>query len=62
MFRKKGMITTRWLYRGLPLGGILLASIFPLSRISRQFLILGVLVWIQVFFVIDVRLPRKGKQ
>ncbi len=39
---------------GLPLGGAVAASFFPLARASQQFLVLVVLVWVQVFVIFEV--------
>ena len=40
--------------RALPLAGAAGASLLPLHRFGQQFLILIVLVWVQVFFVLEV--------
>jgi len=39
--------------KGLPLMAIVGASMLPLPNLARQFLILVVLLWVQVFFVYE---------
>ena len=41
------------LIKGLPLMAIVGASMLPLPNLARQFLILVVLLWVQVFFVYE---------
>jgi hypothetical protein len=41
------------LVRSLPLVAIVGASLLPLPNLARQFLILIVLLWVQVFFVFE---------
>jgi hypothetical protein len=40
--------------RALPLAGAAAASLLPLHQFGRQFTILIVLLWAQVFFVLEV--------
>jgi hypothetical protein len=45
--------------RGLPLAGAAVSSLLPLQRTGQQFLILIVLVWAQVYFVLEIFLAGK---
>jgi len=54
MLKKKSISNNmKMLVRSLPLAAIVGASIIPLPNLARQFLILAVLLWIQVFFVFE---------
>ena len=44
---------------GLPLVSAIGASLLPLSRLSQQFLMLIVLIWIPVFFVTESFLVKE---
>jgi hypothetical protein len=39
--------------QGLPLAAALAATFFPLTRVSQQFIMLVVFIWIQVFFMME---------
>ena len=43
----------------LPLAGAIGASLLPLQRVGQQFLMLVVLIWLQVFFLIECLLANK---
>lgn len=43
----------KWVCAGLPLGGILGASLLPLQAWMHQALILVTLIWFYVFFLLD---------
>lgn len=45
--------------RTLPLAGVVASSFLNLSRFGQQFMILIVLLWIQVFFILEVFLAGK---
>jgi len=45
--------------RGLPLAGTALTALLPLPRLGRQFLMLIVLLWLQVFFVVEIFLAGR---
>jgi len=51
--RKKILKGWKWAIRGLPLAGVVAASLLPHQRLGQQFLVLIVLIWLQVFFVIE---------
>jgi len=54
MLKKKSISNTlKMLIKGLPLMAIVGASMLPLPNLARQFLILVVLLWVQVFFVYE---------
>jgi hypothetical protein len=43
----------RWAIIGLPLGGVIWASFLPLQPWMQQTLVLVVLLWFNVFFLLD---------
>ena len=49
----KAKLIFKWALTGLPLGGIVGASFFPLQTWMQQALILLVLLWFYVFFLLD---------
>jgi hypothetical protein len=54
---KKGKkFTKKWklVIQGLPLAGAAASTFLPLSRLGQQFSILIVLLWVQVFFIIEI--------
>jgi len=53
---KKNM---RYFIRVLPLAGIIVSAFLPLSPIGRQLLVLVLLVWLQIYFLLDVFLFGK---
>jgi len=54
MLKKKSISNKlKVLVQSLPLAAIVGASMFPLPNLARQFLILAVLLWIQVFLVFE---------
>ncbi len=52
--QKKLPKTVRYALRAMPLAGAVAFSFLPLQQIGRQFLILIVLVWVQVYFVLEL--------
>ena len=46
--------SVRYAIQGLPLAGIIIASLLPISTLGRQMLILVLLLWFQVFFIFDI--------
>ncbi len=57
--RKKLSKTLKVGLRVLPLAGAAASVALPLGRYAQQFMILIVLVWVQVYFVLDVFLAGK---
>jgi hypothetical protein len=57
----KKRISKGWklVIRGLPLVAAAGASLLPLQRFGQQFVILIVLLWIQVFFIVECFLFNK---
>jgi hypothetical protein len=54
MLKKNGFNKSiRYVIQGLPMAGILITSLFPISTLWRQFLILIFLVWFQVYLIFD---------
>jgi len=51
---KKLPRTLKYVVRGLPLAGAADSVSLPLSPFGRQFMVLIVLVWIQVYFIFDI--------
>jgi hypothetical protein len=45
--------------QGIPLVGVVGASLLPVQRLGHQFLVLITLVWIQVFFIMECFLVSK---
>lgn len=57
----KRKLSNRWktVIRALPLAAAAAASLLPLHQFGRQFTILIVLIWAQVFFVLEVFLANR---
>lgn len=51
--QKKWKSALRWFLTGLPLVGVVVASLLPLQAWMQQTLVLIVLLWFQVFFLFD---------
>ena len=49
----------RYIIRGLPLAGIIVSSFLPMPATGRQLLILGLLVWFQIFILFDIFLHEQ---
>jgi hypothetical protein len=45
--------------RGLPLAGAAITVILPLQPVGQQFMVLIVLLWVQVYFVLEIFLAGK---
>jgi len=43
----------KWVFTGLPLGGVIWASFLPLQPWMQQSLVLVVILWFYVFFLLD---------
>jgi hypothetical protein len=58
---KEKRISKGWkiIVQGLPLAGAAATTFFPLQRLGQQFTMLIVLVWLQVFFIIECFLAGK---
>lgn len=59
MLKEKIWKIGRYIIRALPLAGILISSLLPLTTFGRQLLILALLVWFQVYIIFDVFLNGK---
>jgi hypothetical protein len=58
--KKKSLTKSmRLLMQGLPLAGAVGATLIPVSRLGQQFVMLIVLLWIQIFFVVECFLSSK---
>jgi hypothetical protein len=44
---------------GIPLVAAMGASLLPIQRMGHQFLVLTILVWVQVFFLVECFLMNK---
>jgi fatty acid desaturase len=44
--------------QGLPLAAAVASLFFPLQRIGQQFVVLIVLIWLQVYFILECFLAR----
>ncbi len=49
----KIQLILKWLITGLPLGGIVWVSFYPLPAWIQQALVLVTLIWFYVFFLLD---------
>ena len=58
---KKKRIFKGWklVIQGLPLAGAAATTFLPLQRLGQQFVMLIVLLWLQVFFIIECFLAGK---
>jgi hypothetical protein len=58
---KKKRISKGWklVIQGLPLAAAAATVFLPLQRLGQQFVVLIVLVWIQVFFIVECFLAGK---
>jgi hypothetical protein len=45
--------------QGLPIAALAGATFLPLQRLGQQFIMLFVLLWIQVFFIVEIFLITK---
>jgi hypothetical protein len=59
MKKRKTIKSLKLVIQGLPLLGAGSTVFLPLHRLQQQFVMLIVLVWIQVFFIMDVFQVRK---
>jgi hypothetical protein len=59
MEKKKLSRTMKFLLRGLPLAGAAGTAFLPLARTGQQFMVLIVLVWIQVYFILELFLAGR---
>jgi len=52
---KKKRISKGWklVIQGLPLAAAAVTVFLPLQRLGQQFIVLIVLIWIQVFFIVE---------
>ncbi len=49
----------RLVMQGLPLAGVVGASLLHVQKFGQQFLVLIILLWIQVFFIVECFLIGK---
>ncbi len=56
---KKLPRAAKYALRALPLAGAAASTLIPLSRAGQQFMILIVLVWVQVYFVLELFLAGR---
>ena len=59
MMAKKLPKAVKVAIRTLPLAGAAATAMLPLQRTGQQFLVLIVLLWLQVYFVIEIFLAGK---
>jgi hypothetical protein len=57
--KKKKSISWKLVMQGLPIAAAAGSAFLPLQRLGQQFTMLIVLVWIQVFFIIECFLVKK---
>ncbi len=58
---KKKRISKVWklVIQGLPLAGVVATTFVRLPRFGQQFSVLIVLIWLQVFFIIEIFLAGR---
>jgi hypothetical protein len=58
---KKKRIPKGWklVIRGLPLAAAAATVFLPLQRLGQQFVVLIVLIWIQIFFIVECFMINK---
>jgi hypothetical protein len=49
----------RYVIQGLPLAGIIVGSLLPLTTLGRQLLMLAALIWFQIYFIFEIFLNGK---
>jgi len=59
MTTKKLSKGLKWTIRGLPLAGAVTTAFLPLHRFGQQFGVLIVLLWMQVFFILEIFMAGK---
>ena len=57
--KKKKLLSWKVIIQGLPILAAAGSTFLPLQRFGQQFAMLIVLVWIQVFFIIECFLVKK---
>ncbi len=56
---KKLPKTVKYAIRALPLIGAASTVFLPLSRVGQEFMVLIVLVWVQVYFILEIFLAGR---
>jgi hypothetical protein len=59
MKRKRNSKVWRLVIEGLPLAAAAVTVFLPLHRLGQQFVVLIVLIWVQVFFILECFLITK---
>ena len=59
MEKKKMAKGWKWLIQGAPLAAAAGATLLPVQRLGQQFIVLILLLWVQVFFIVNVFLINK---
>jgi hypothetical protein len=59
MKKKKLGKPLKLMMQGIPLAAAMGASLLPIRQTGHQFLVLTTLVWIQVFFIVELYLVDK---
>lgn len=59
MPKKKVPKLVKYILRALPLAGAAGTAFLPLARTGQQFMVLIVLVWIQVYFILELFLAGR---
>ena len=57
--KKKKSISWKLVVQGLPIAAAAGSAFLPLQRFGQQFTMLIVLVWLQVFFIIECFMANK---
>jgi hypothetical protein len=57
--KKKVSKTWKWVIQGLPLAAAGASTFMPIQRLGQQFLMLIVLIWLNVFFIIECFIAGK---
>jgi hypothetical protein len=57
--KKRFPKSLKLILRGAPLAAAAAAACLPLQRLGQQFVVLIVLLWVQVFFIVEVFLAGR---
>jgi len=49
----------KWFFQGAPLAAAAGATFLPVQRLGQQFIVLILLLWVQVFFIVNVFMSNK---
>jgi hypothetical protein len=59
MMKKQFPKSMKLIFQGVPLAAAVVTAFLPLQRLGQQFVILIVLLWVQVFFIVEIFLAGR---